>query len=735
MTVIGMGNVIPIVVNASVLRDLLVMIVLLIVDVKVTGHVNLTTPASVKMDGNGIQCIGPGICGCSTNCHQGTCWNGQCECFEGYSGNDCSHYNPNIMANKDVSVGMNIGGLSYYSSELKFVDIGKLSQSWITQRTSGPNANKWDTNEQNLVNWRNDGYPSSLPDNMRLGKLMLRSTIGLYAPKGNYTLLYDGEGEISFRFAHEHIMYNGKGRMVININEGKDGIELILSKTHPGNPVRNVRFIMPGFEDRYEKFPFYPPFLETIKRYSELRYMDFLHTNGHTPEPTTWDERRKQEHHTHTGSEGAAIEHMIDLSNRIGANPWFNMPHAADDNFVTQFAKLVEKTLRNDLKIYIEYSNEVWNGIFRQTHYTQEQGVKLKLDPQSWKAGMKYYNKRSSEIMQIWKTVFGSQPDKIVPVWAWQTGYQDYTRQAIEDLGNRTRNFKAIAITGYFDCNNLAGKHAAEMLNMSNIQMETYCNNQMSQSESSFQYFMDLAKKHGLKLLMYEGGPSIMEGSAIGHGISHDDVTNKAIAFNRDQHIKSVVDNLLEAWYKIVVHDPQNSSPGGLFNYFSSTGTPSKYGSWGMLEYTGQDPGTVPKYEATQSFITRHYSHNRVDIPCSFLQQSTLGYGCFLQKRGALHWRCAVTDDDGVTWSYYPDVGNTGDTLVLDGFNPTTHTVYVRSVNKIGVNNYHSIDTRTANTWKTHTSFDYYSSVASRNVRRRLPNGVYNYLDTQGRCS
>lgn len=41
MTVIGMGNVIPIVVNANVLRDLLVMIVLLIVDVKVTGHVNL----------------------------------------------------------------------------------------------------------------------------------------------------------------------------------------------------------------------------------------------------------------------------------------------------------------------------------------------------------------------------------------------------------------------------------------------------------------------------------------------------------------------------------------------------------------------------------------------------------------------------------------------------------------------------------------------------------------------
>ena len=50
---------------------------------------------------------------------------------------------------------------------------------------------------------------------MILGKLMLRETIGLYAPKGNYTLLYDGEGEISFRFAREHIMYNGKGHVII----------------------------------------------------------------------------------------------------------------------------------------------------------------------------------------------------------------------------------------------------------------------------------------------------------------------------------------------------------------------------------------------------------------------------------------------------------------------------------------------------------------------------------------
>lgn len=53
-----------------------------------------------------------------------------------------------------------------------------------------------------------------------------------------------------------------------------------------------------------------------------------------------------------------------------------------------------------------------------------------------------------------------------------------------------------------------------------------------------------------------------MEGSAISHGVSHNDVTNRAIAFNKDPHIQSVVNNLMEAWGRIVVKDPQNSFPG-----------------------------------------------------------------------------------------------------------------------------------------------------------------------------
>ena len=47
---------------------------------------------------------------------------------------------------------------------------------------------------------------------MVVGKLVLRASAGTHGPKGNFTILYDGEGEISFRLAKHHIFYNGKGR-------------------------------------------------------------------------------------------------------------------------------------------------------------------------------------------------------------------------------------------------------------------------------------------------------------------------------------------------------------------------------------------------------------------------------------------------------------------------------------------------------------------------------------------
>ena len=71
------------------------------------------------------------------------------------------------------------------------------------------------------------------------------------------------------------------------------------------------------------------------------------------------------------------MEDMIELANTLGADPWFNIPHTASDDWITQFATLVKTTLRPDVTVYIEWSNEVWNSLFAQYAYSAAKGAAL----------------------------------------------------------------------------------------------------------------------------------------------------------------------------------------------------------------------------------------------------------------------------------------------------------------------------------------------------------------------
>jgi len=53
------------------------------------------------------------------------------------------------------------------------------------------------------------------------------------------------------------------------------------------------------------------------------------------------------------------LEHIVDLCNRLGASPWINVHHLADDAYVRQMATFLKLNLRPDLRIYVEHSNEV----------------------------------------------------------------------------------------------------------------------------------------------------------------------------------------------------------------------------------------------------------------------------------------------------------------------------------------------------------------------------------------
>jgi hypothetical protein len=85
-----------------------------------------------------------------------------------------------------------------------------------------------------------------------------------------------------------------------------------------------------------------------------------------------WSDRIKKNEFTR--GHGVAYEYMIHLCNILKTNCWFTVPYEASDDFVTQLATLVYKTLRKDVQVNVEYTNEAWNEAYKSGQYCIKMG-------------------------------------------------------------------------------------------------------------------------------------------------------------------------------------------------------------------------------------------------------------------------------------------------------------------------------------------------------------------------
>ena len=370
---------------------------------------------------------------CNPSCVWGTCYKGQCSCFAGYSGAVCDILSTKPPNNCTVDVGMNTAGLVDWSAEWIYVNLFHSSRAWISQYFMN---SPWSTTvPANLTKY---DYPSMLKPNQVLGAMMMRD-LRNHMRAGTFVCLYDGDGIITFSMdTLSERRYVGRIEVVVRPSTGlNNGVFLKIERTNPKDPIRNIRFIMPGFEDKYIAQPFHPMYLDSLKSYKTLRFMDLMNTNGVLY--GNWSDRSTNLTRSYSGatimvnggsSAGMPIEDMVLLSNIVGSNPWFNMPHLATDEFVRNFAQLVLNTLRPDVTIYVEYSNEVWGTLFQGGIYAQRQGLRLNLDTDPTKARLCYYAYRSSQIFTIWKNVFGTKAYRLKFVYASQH-VQPYVSQLI----------------------------------------------------------------------------------------------------------------------------------------------------------------------------------------------------------------------------------------------------------------------------------------------------------------
>ena len=529
----------------------------------------------------------------------------------------------NLRSNKtQLSVGTNLSSISNWSPQLPFINHFKSSRRWITQckKSEIGCQGKWDTGEYDQLDLDEHGWVKSLPkpedspEYTRVSTVIFRGLANKF-PGGKYIVLYDGEGTIEYNFAATKIESESRlGRDAIKVDASKNGgILLTITKTDPkktGNYIRNIRVIEAKQESLFNQGEIFNPlFLAKTKPFSTLRFMDWMDTNH--SQQKEWQNRPQIKHYSY-GLKGVPVEIMVALANQLEKDVWFNMPHQATDEYITNFASLVKKKLDPNLAIYVEFSNEVWNWQFQQAKYALQEAKKR------WgkegNARMDWYGMRTAQMCNLWKKVFAEQQNRVMCVISTQTGRRGLEKNALDcplwvAEGNKPcykHKISAYAITGYFGHNlgnsknksivqswlkqpNKGFQSALQQLKQGGLLTATKSQSSLKELSNLFVYHYQAAQEKGLQLVVYEGGQHI-----VGRGPVKNDkeLTEFFIQLNRHPGMYSLYQELLHSW---------KESGGGLFMHFSDIGQPSKHGSWGALEYL--DQSNTPKYNGLVDFI------------------------------------------------------------------------------------------------------------------------------------
>ncbi len=475
-------------------------------------------------------------------------------------------------------LGINLAEVTYYTREWVFVDAMKQSRDWLPTRSGG--SNPWNSGETLSLN--KDGWPI-LNDGQAAHTIMMIDTQGAY-PAGRYVCTYDGDGTIEFNYDAKVVSRNGN-RIELDVSPTNRGIYLRIDQSNPNDPVRNVKVWLPGFENAASSF--HPLYLSRLKPFSVIRFMDWQRTNG--SETTNWSDRASATNYTQGTDRGVALKYMIELCNELGADPWFCMPHMADDDYVRRFAAQVKAQLRPDLNVYIEWSNELWNSQFPQHKW-----VKANTDGQSLSEAFRQdWADQADRDFDVWRDVFGPDSARVIRLAVGQKDNPWVTRKLVEALDGQ---FDAISCSTYFGFTRSqrdqlsSSTTADDILNMAMDEMSRGL-------RSNYQAHGDLARTWStnlgrtIPLIGYEGGQH--------YTASGGDPPWAQALIDIQSHPR------MYDVYLANMREWENAG-GSLFNAFNFVEKPDKWGSWGQLEFQDQTLDKAPKYRALLDYQTQN---------------------------------------------------------------------------------------------------------------------------------
>ena len=513
--------------------------------------------------------------------------------------------------NANSPLGMNTNEALEVDSSVPFIDLFHYSLPF-------EEARPWFT--KGNVRFDKNGWPQNL-NGGKAGTRFLSHVPVQALPQGEYTVLYEGEGELRYA-ASAKLIKKSKGRDIIRLVPMPQKGELypsytatlFIEKTNPANPIRNIQILMPGgicktnpfrrmnhenqcpkgefltFEKYGKNIVFNPDFLNFMKDFKVIRFMNMSGITRNNLR--TWADRPTLEKATWGGKEGVRgvpLEVMIKLANILNVDPWFNIPHNADDTFIYRYAQTIKQQLRPNLRVYIEYTNEAWNSVFvPQAEHMKQTGYKLKLDKNRNIAGSKYYSLQSVRIFKAFERVFGGT-QRLVRVMGGMTTDTRLT-ETLLGFQNAYKSVDAIAIAPYF---HFPQKKMAAIKSVNDVFKELSAADNRYSIKNTLKFIrnqVEITKGYGVDLIAYEGGQHLVHHKT--HSMTQG-ATPHLYKANKDPRMAQAYYQLLAGWKK---------EGGKLFIPFSAPRPSTWHGSWGVKEYITETPNAAPKYRALLGF-------------------------------------------------------------------------------------------------------------------------------------
>ena len=456
------------------------------------------------------------------------------------------------------------------------------------------------------------------------------------ANHGTYRLTFNGQATLfSSDAAFANQSYNAASNTstadLIISNRDNDQLFINFSNTRrsaagaSNTGVTNVRLMRPSAPG--SATPYQPStvitteYIRRLAPFSCIRYLGWTHTNDHNTE-TTWASRLRWSRASIASGNGKANwESVVMMANAANKDAWICIPHQVDDEFIRKLALLfkygsdgnepyssvqanpVVPALNAGLKLYVEYSNEIWNfgGPYPQTDWVRNRarsfGAPLNFDGDNDEVTLLYRYKamRTVQISSIFRSVFGGEMmSRVRPVLCWQQNYGDTCNRTLSFI-DRYYN-RRDSRSGWNDPHPVnyyiygGGGSAYWYTDGSTTMNSTNLWNNSGWNPASYQDIlyndMAFAKTYGLAYVLYEGD-------------AHPTYSNNDAAIMNQTHL----DPRMNA--ETVEHiNACSALEGDLFCFLVLASWPDSNESyWGVINM--ENPANSPQYAAIQSLANR----------------------------------------------------------------------------------------------------------------------------------